>query len=133
MLSIGLNIISLLILIISRYNNFSIPRARGYVILSIFLVTSTYMQQCTIVNVGYIHVLIYQSFLTCDAMFNFIYVLLNYYIYPSGMCGFSSFAKTFLAVCLYFSYDDRAWLIIGNFVMTTIMNIVLGIMAEEIV
>jgi hypothetical protein len=49
-----------------------------------------------------------------------------------GLFGFCTFPKVFLTVSLYFYYDDRLAYIMQVAIISTIMVIALGVLAEEL-
>ena len=76
--------------------------------------------------------IIYSCFTLSDAFFSWMYTALNDYIHPSGYLGFCLFPKTFFLLCFYFHFDDRLFEIFSIFLVTSIINYLNGVVAEEL-
>ena len=118
-----------------RRKHFMIPRGLGYMTFNAFVLTFFYLQ-CYSLTANTLgdpnSKIIYACFTLGDAFFAWLYTILNDYIHPSGLFGFCVFPKTFFAVAFYFQFDDRPQQILSLYFITSVINYLNGVSAEEL-
>ena len=100
--------------------------------LNTFAMTFVYLNAVLVTNGSGVELNIYNSYLISDAFFGTIYVSMGDYLYVSGFFGYAVVPRIFMTISLYVYYDDRLPLIAYYFVLTFLIHIATGLVAEEI-
>lgn len=107
-----------------REKEFTMPKPIGYLTFNILFLShiylASYMLTANTVGDVYSKVILSLLFLS-DALFGFLYVLLNHYIYPAGYFGFTFFPKIFFVISLYFYFDNRIAEILSYWALTSVL------------
>jgi hypothetical protein len=131
-LALIIHIACWVLLVQLRRKHFSIPRVQGYLVLNLFFLSYFYLSTIIVLYQGTSTLLILTHLTITDLVFGVIYTSLSDYLHVSGYLGFSLVPKFFMALCLYFYYDDRLDLIIQYSFYTLVINAVTALATEEL-